>query len=421
MKCPQCDASVSDEHRFCQRCGANLDPALGVVREFVATRLRKEVQNALKSETKDQKLVEIETAQAVVFRLTEWAKLFGFLIGIPVAIIVALLAFFGFKTYSDISKVADGAKDVIQSKVEAITEKADGISKTADQIKSEVDELAKKRDELRVEQGKLADQLTSIGQQLASLQDDVTKQLNDVRTDFNKLEKRLLRFESSSALTPEIEKNLATLATKYHAYLTDVGFDLEGEPVNVRVDPDLLNNSYYSLSSNQLVLGPLWAEDPDVFLREYNHHALASQVGGTFDFAYVEFALADYFACSFQDDPALGEIIVAKLGKAQGHYFSDKEHIRHLANNLKFNDVPDTLHSKGEVLGGVFWDIRQLIGQDETDRLLLSGWVSFNVSRSSGDEIVNFASILLKKAATIDQGKHVNAIRAMFKARGLDV
>ena len=39
-----------------------------------------------------------------------------------------------------------------------------------------------------------------------------------------------------------------------------------------------------------------WAEDPDVFLREYNHHALASQVGGTFDFAYVEFALADYFA-----------------------------------------------------------------------------------------------------------------------------
>jgi hypothetical protein len=147
---------------------------------------------------------------------------------------------------------------------------------------------------------------------------------------------------------------------------------------------------------------------------------LAAQVGGKLDFETVESALADYFACSFQNDPTLGEVVVAKLGKVQRNLF-DKEYIRNLDNHFKFTNVSDASHAQGEVLGGVFWEMRDLIGQKETDKLLLQAWVSFNASHPSGKEVVNFANVILKKAATIEGGKHVDAIRAMFESRDLNL
>lgn len=420
MNCPKCNAVLGDEHRFCPHCGANLDPASGAMQEYLSSHLQQEVRNALKSETRDQKWVEIETAQAVVSRLTEWAKIFAFLVGIPAAVVVAVLSFLGFKTYSDVSAFVESAKEVIQTKVDAVGEKADGLSRTADQLEREVGELAKRRDELRKEQDQLTNQLADVGRDLKSLRRDLGTQLKNVKTNVHQLENRLLRFESSSALTPAIERSLAALAARYHAYLTNVGFRLEAEPVSLRIDPELKDNSYYIPSSRQLVLGPLWAEDPDVFMREYNHHALASQLEDAFRFPAVESALADYFACSFQDDPALGEIVIAKLSKADINPF--KEYIRNLENELKFDDVPDEIHPQGEVLGGVLWDVRELIGQQECDRLVLDAWNGLeDRPRRSADEIGHFANALLAEAAEIEDGAYVDAIRGMFQARGLDI
>jgi DALR domain len=56
----------------------------------LATAVLHEVAKALDARLKDQKIVDVETTQAIVARLSEWAKLFGFFVGIPLAFLRTL-------------------------------------------------------------------------------------------------------------------------------------------------------------------------------------------------------------------------------------------------------------------------------------------------------------------------------------------
>jgi hypothetical protein len=73
--------------------------------------IRQEVGRALDARLRDQKTVEIEIAQAIIVRLSGWARLFGFFVGIPIALLLAALGIFGVKTYSDFSARVNQAKE----------------------------------------------------------------------------------------------------------------------------------------------------------------------------------------------------------------------------------------------------------------------------------------------------------------------
>src|SRR5207253_9888612 len=97
----RCKAENPGGKRFCGDCGGPLDPTLTAVSQLVDSSVKEQIQSILSERYKDQKLVEIETTQAVAARLSEWTKLFGFFIGIPVAVLLLILAVLGIKSYSD--------------------------------------------------------------------------------------------------------------------------------------------------------------------------------------------------------------------------------------------------------------------------------------------------------------------------------
>ena len=96
MNCNNCKAANPEGKKYCGDCGAALD--LSAVAKDAD---ESAVQQQIRVQAKDQKLVEVELIEAVVNRLSNWAKLFGFFVGIPVALFLALLGLLGYKTYSD--------------------------------------------------------------------------------------------------------------------------------------------------------------------------------------------------------------------------------------------------------------------------------------------------------------------------------
>lgn len=78
----------------------------------LSARLDKQMQ------MRDQRFLEVDTTEKVVARLMNWATLFAFFIGIPVAIILVGLAIYAGKGFKDLHQVAATARDSIKPVLE---------------------------------------------------------------------------------------------------------------------------------------------------------------------------------------------------------------------------------------------------------------------------------------------------------------
>src|ERR1700682_1673392 len=116
MECLKCKAINLDENKFCGACGTPLDLNTGDARAFSDAELRAKIQAEL-SQLRDQRVVEIETAAAIVERVSGWAKVFAFFVGIPLALLVIVLGGLGVKTFSDFSRMVTDAKAEVSDKL----------------------------------------------------------------------------------------------------------------------------------------------------------------------------------------------------------------------------------------------------------------------------------------------------------------
>jgi hypothetical protein len=121
MDCGRCGAPNPDTNHFCGNCGAALDASLDPV---LQSTIDKRIDVALASKLTDQRIVEIDIQEKVIKRLTDLAKI----VGIPIALLLALLSLWGIKSLSDVdSKVKQATDNAVQSmntKVDAETERA---------------------------------------------------------------------------------------------------------------------------------------------------------------------------------------------------------------------------------------------------------------------------------------------------------
>jgi len=86
---------------------------LAAPRDPTAGALERKIDEALAQRVKDQKLVQIETSQAIAEKLTGWAQSLAFLIGVPIGILALALGALGIKSYSDFSKIVKEAGDSV--------------------------------------------------------------------------------------------------------------------------------------------------------------------------------------------------------------------------------------------------------------------------------------------------------------------
>src|SRR5882724_6990882 len=127
MTCPQCNSPSAEGKKYCADCGTPLDPQAKHLETFVKT----QVEESIKERFKDQKLVDIETSQAIAERFHGWAKLFGFFVALPVAIVLIVLSFLGIQKYSDFKNMIGGIEQQVKPKIEQAKSDAEQAQKTA--------------------------------------------------------------------------------------------------------------------------------------------------------------------------------------------------------------------------------------------------------------------------------------------------
>ena len=226
-----------------------------------------------------------------------------------------------------------------------------------------------------------------------------------------------LNFEKNDLLTDSLRTALEESLGRYFKYLDGIGFPSSPTSVSVVITSDVAN-AYYD--GKRIVIDQKMAEDPSVALREYNHHVLTKKEGSawTGHFAAIESGLADYFACSFLNNPKLGE-------KAVKLYDPKAQFIRSLDNKRTYLDLPaiDDMgypYIGAEVWGGLFWMLRDRLGTAAADRLIATVWLDFQVPQDVSQMPKTFIAALMKAAASLPDGA-VEKIRGAAEARKLPV
>ena len=417
MDCSRCRAANQDGKKFCGDCGAPLDQTANQIDAYLESNLGVRVQAFIKEQYKDQKLVEIEATEAIITKLVSWAKLLGFFVGIPLAIMALVLGFLGFRTYSDFTAIVDTGKkeikDTFDKEREKAQQQANIFKRQAEIFKSDSDQLAQSSEELKAKYQQLKTQLAGI--------DTLAKDVKTLATKLEKIEERI-GIEPSALLTPDLRKDLENSLTEFRNYLINLGFKPKPGNLQVSVDAKYLN-AIYVPGENRIILGPSMVRQKQVAYYIYTLHALgrASTTDYSNPAAGLQSGLADYFACSFSNNPVLG---ATKEEKATG---GDKPYIRNLKNLRRLTELEApakekgaaAAHDAGEVWGGAFWELREQIGQTVTDKLLFSTWSNMTTENLRENIRGAFFKKLLETELLVENGKYTKQIRSVLERRGL--
>jgi hypothetical protein len=234
------------------------------------------------------------------------------------------------------------------------------------------------------------------------------------------------RFAISGTTNEQVLRLLQSTLAGFHAYLVDVGFVL-ADKLRIRIEKSLETRaSYYDPKEREIVVAEAYSGDSDLACRDYGHFALSSaaQQGGspleswTNADRAIESGLADYYACSYKDDPLLfGK---SSAGSPRIESAAPPLDARDLSRRLGFGTESQALLARGEdqdfidvgaVWAALFWALRVALGRRATDRLLLEVWATPHAKGKFADALRAAAM----NAAGPERGPAVNEI---FASRG---
>jgi hypothetical protein len=413
MECIQCKSSNPDGSKYCSNCGFRLDASLNLVRDYLDVNLPREVQDSVKKLVKDQNVVELEISEAVATRLSKWAKLLGFFVGISITLLVVALGIVGIKSASDMRDMVKNAEKDISDKYQNEIQKVD----------QELEEKFRKATE------KQADTVRKEGDKLIAEYKDYKTQLDEARQRLtervSELEKKVEKFEikSSPSVTEEMRRQLTAELDSYQQYLIGLGYRPKADKtVAVEVRSDTLPGAvaYYDDSKGAIVVNSKYVKDlnlAEMVLREYGHRVFysfekinfATTDENAWSIVAIESGLVTYLACSFHDTP-----VFSKPGSVVSPWDLRK---KRAFGTLK-PDLGLALRDGTEIWGGVFWEIRSLLGKDLADQRLFSVWSEWEPAKGVNQTPV-FAKKLLESIEKRDGKEQAARVKKIFEDRGL--
>ena len=381
IECVRCKTANADDAKYCTECGNSLAPQIGALNELLDSTLRSRVQEIFQQHYKDQKVVEIETTQAIASRFLDWSKLFAYFVGIPIALLLFFFGLLGFKTYSDLS-----------GKIEEAKTKVETAQQAAAQLKAEGDSLASEYQKLRSQFSDTA----ALGEQVKSLSAKV-----DVIGE-------KLGFTPTSKISPEAKGRIEATFAKFQSYIKGLGHQGTGEPISidVREKMDQAMISYYIPDKRMMVIDSKYISEEAIVYREYMHLVLYPNGIPREDPLHyaIESGLAWYFPCSFIGDPKPARTVTS-WDLTKKRRFAEMR-----------SEFGSALVDGTEIWGSAFWELRQILGQSAADKLLFDAWFSFGADAVRNDGGASF----VLKLFSLDK-PHEAQIRAVFVQRGLSL
>ena len=225
------------------------------------------------------------------------------------------------------------------------------------------------------------------------------------------------------------ERGFLEVMVYYHVdaaqrHLQKLGFkNVLNKPIRVDADGYTQDNSFYFPDDQTLLFGTGGvddAEDAEVILHEYGHAIQDAQVPGFGDEhegqAMGE-GFGDFFAASFFRDrkPTHTHNSFALWDGVLNTQF-DPPSCRRLDTKRKYKQgKPGEVHDDGEIWSACLWELRDLLGTLEAQRLVIAS--HFLLTRSA--LFADGANAILVANKQLNKGAQAQAIKNVFVRRGI--
>lgn len=189
-------------------------------------------------------------------------------------------------------------------------------------------------------------------------------------------------FVPSSTLTPELKTELESSLTSFRSYMGKLGFSVGTRPVSVEIAPGVAYKGYvgsWNPDTASIVVASAFAHDKASVLRQLAHESLHTRSIQSSEYLAVESGLATYFPCSFLNHPKVGD----QASAAGQNVYRPQD----LLNSRRFSEIQlkqyvSVQNDGSEIWGAAFWQIRELLGQEDADRMLAKMWQALSVGNS---------------------------------------
>jgi len=183
--------------------------------------------------------------------------------------------------------------------------------------------------------------------------------------------------EISSSLTSELKTELESSLALFRSYMGKLGFSIEARSISVEIAPGVIYKGFAAAffpDTASIVVTSAFARDKVSVLRQLAYSSLLTGTIQSPEYSAIESGLATYFPCSFLNHPK-----VADQASAAGQ---DVFPPQNLVNSRRFSEIQleqaaSVMNDGSEIWGAAFWELRELLGQQDADRLLAKRWQDF--------------------------------------------
>ena len=240
-----------------------------------------------------------------------------------------------------------------------------------------------------------------------------------------------VEFKPSPSLTTTRETLLANALSSFEGYARGIGLPVTAEKIKITIAtgadassagaPGWL--SRYNDADKTIVTASDFADDPSVVLREYTWHSLWDAVRQkqfvkrSARFATIGSGLAAYFPCSFSNRREIGSKAAAMAGGNHKSLFDMAD--PRPVEDIKLDNEVSIQMDGGSIWGSLFWEIRELLGKEVSDRLLVMAWSNVAEPANEQKTYEVFFKSVLDADQSIEAGKHSDEIKKIFGQRGV--
>lgn len=219
--------------------------------------------------------------------------------------------------------------------------------------------------------------------------------------------------------TPEITKSFTNALIPFRIHLISSGLPDNIPFGKIRVDPNLQNPPSYYLPDEQLVVVSSKASKDNLFpLAEYMMHVLEKTFNNrvsTSDIATLSLAygVRDFLVASYLNDPQLG----LRYKSIYGFDLPSLQlSVRRTYGPLSANSEA---HEVGAVWASAFWAMRESVGVEEIEGLIVEAWLGMPKGLRDADVPEAYSKSLLAKARSTLSADKSSAIEQIMRDRRL--
>ncbi|MBF0547634.1 MAG: M36 family metallopeptidase [Candidatus Riflebacteria bacterium] len=213
------------------------------------------------------------------------------------------------------------------------------------------------------------------------------------------------------------ETNVYFYMTNIHDFFYNLGFKKLDRPLHAVVHyGNNYDNAAYSSFSDEIIFGDGGkrfydlAKEEAVTYHEYSHAHLAQivQLDYSGESGAMNEGQADYFACSFSDDPKIGEYVASRSSRPWLRNLTDKVHYP--------EDISNEVHADSRIWSATLWDLRLVLGGENMDKLVEG---SLYYLKSGDPTFIDGYNALLTADVALNRGINGQKITQAFQARGI--